>query len=255
MISRALKATLFVVAICLAPYGVSQAKTPPVVNVGATPTAVPFNFLDPATGKLSGVMIDVANAVGEEAGFKPNLMSIPFSSLVPALQTKKIDVISSAFSKSAEREKVVDFTQTVFHYGEGVVVPASDNTDYKTLTDLKGKTVGVQIGVIYVEPLKKTIGPNNVKMYDSMNDMINDVNLGRVQVAMGDGPIMAYIVNEQHAKGVRFVKDYKPSLSTTVGLAVRKDDTSRLNSLNSALTKLKDNGTIKAILAKWNIEN
>lgn len=240
-------------ALCAAPLSYASAEDLPVVNVGATPTAVPFNFLNPKTNTLNGVMIDVAEAVGKQAHFKVNMMSVPFSSLVPALQTKKIDVISSAFSKSAEREKVVDFTQTVFSYGEGIVVPSTDKTDYKSINDIKGKTVGVQIGVIYVEPLKKAVGADHVKMYDSMNDMISDVRLGRIAVAMGDGPIMSYIANEQRANGVRFVSDYKPSMHTTVGLAVRKGDKDRLNQLNEALTKLKDQGTIAAILKKWNI--
>jgi len=253
MLKRFVGLACVTAALCVAPAAYSAAAELPVVNVGATPTAVPFNFLNPQTNALEGVMIEVANAVGKEAHFKVNMMSIPFSSLVPALQTGKIDVISSAFSKSAEREKVVDFTDTVFQYGEGLVVPESDKTDYKSMDELKGKTIGVQIGVVYVKPLESAVGEDHVKMYDSMNDMINDVRLGRIEVAMGDGPTMAYIAKQQTGKGVRLVSGYKSSIATTVGLAVRKGDTARRDQINQALAKLREQGTIDAILKKWNI--
>ncbi|MCK0244159.1 transporter substrate-binding domain-containing protein, partial [Salmonella sp. 17E623] len=115
-----------------------------------TPTAVPFNFLDPKTNTLQGVMIDIAHAVGKQAGFMADVMPIPFASLVPALQTNKIDIIASAFAKTPQRAEVVDFTQLVVEYGEALIVPEKDKTDYKSIADLKGKTVGVQIGTLYV---------------------------------------------------------------------------------------------------------
>ena len=113
MLHKVLK-TLLATALCAAALSGAHAQT---VKVGATPTAVPFNFLDPKTNTLQGVMIDIAQAVGKQAGFKAEVMPIPFASLVPALQTNKIDIIASAFAKTPQRAEVVDFTQLVVEYG------------------------------------------------------------------------------------------------------------------------------------------
>lgn len=55
--------------------GVAHAQD--TLRVGATPTAVPFNFLDTKTNTLQGVMIDITQALGKELGFTPELRPIP----------------------------------------------------------------------------------------------------------------------------------------------------------------------------------
>lgn len=225
----------------------------PVVKIGATPTAVPFNFLDAKTNTLQGVMIELAEALGKEVGFKPEIMAIPFASLVPSLQTDRIQLISSAFALTEKRAETVDFSQIVVTYGEALVVPEEDNTDYKSLGDLKGKIVGVQIGTAYVDPLKAVSGIKEVKMYDSMSDMIRDVSLGRLDAAIGDGPTMVYQVRTQGAKGVRHVESYEAVVPTRIALAVKKGDAERLAKLNKGIDALQEDGTIDAILKKWNI--
>lgn len=225
----------------------------PAVKIGATPTAVPFNFLDPKTNTLQGVMIDLSHALGEELGFKPDIMPIPFASLVPSLQTDRIELISSAFSVTPARAEVVDFTQIVLTYGEALVVPQKDSTEYKQLDEFEGKTVGVQIGTSYVDPLKAIPGIKEVKMYDTMADLIRDVSLGRLDAAIGDGPSMTHQVNTQGLKGVRHVESYESIMPTTIALAVKKGDSEFLDKLNKGLDTLRANGSIDTILKKWKI--
>lgn len=251
MLHKTLK-SLLATALCAAALSGAHAQT---VKVGATPTAVPFNFLDPKTNTLKGVMIDIADAVGKQAGFKPEVMPIPFASLVPALQTSKIDMIASAFAKTPQRAEVVDFTQVVLEYGEALVVPDKDKTDYQSIADLKGKTVGVQIGTLYVEPLKSAPGLKEVKMYDTMADLVRDVALGRLDAAFGDGPVISYQVRTQGVRNVRYVESYKPSMPTNIALAVRKGDADRVKQLNTAIDALKQDGTISAIMKKWGVAN
>lgn len=225
----------------------------PTVKIGATPTAVPFNFLDPKTNTLQGVMIDLSQSLGDELGFKPDIMPIPFASLVPSLQTDRITLISSAFSVTPTRAEVVDFTQIILTYGEALVVPKKDTKDYKHLEEFKGKTIGVQIGTSYVEPLKAIPGIKEVKMYDTMADLIRDVSLGRLDGAIGDGPSMTYQVESQGINGVRHVKSYESIMPTTIALAVKKGNSELLDHLNKGLDRLRENGSIDTILAKWKI--
>ncbi len=39
------------------------------------------------------------------------------------------------------RKEVIDFSDPIYTYGEGLIVPATDTKDYVTLEDLKGKTI------------------------------------------------------------------------------------------------------------------
>ena len=51
---------------------------------------------------------------------------------------------------------MIDFSDPIYTYGDGLFVPKADTKEYKTLEDLKGVTVGAQVGTAYVEPLQKT---------------------------------------------------------------------------------------------------
>lgn len=240
-------------AACVAFAFASAHAQPAVIKVGATPTAVPFNFLNPKTNQLEGVMVDVAQAVGKELGLTPELSGIPFATLIPSLQTKKIDMISSAFAKTPARAEVVDFSDIVLTYKEALLVPMNDTKAYRNYDDLKGKVVGVQMGTSYVEPLKAVQGFKELKMYDTMSDMVRDIALGRLDAGFGDGPVVAYQVRMSAAKQVRLVDSYQSLLATDIALAVRKGDTQTLAKLNTAVAKIKQNGVLAAILKKWGV--
>jgi len=239
-------------SVCLVALSSAHAADLPVLKVGATPTAVPFNFLDPKSNTLQGVMIDIAEAVGKEAGFKPEMVSVPFASLMPSLTTQRIDIVSSAFARTPARQEMVDFTDLVFTYTEGLVVSAKDTGQYTSLDALNGKTVGVQIGTTYAAAMKDKPGVT-LRQYETMADMVRDIQLGRLDAALGDGPTMAYQVKQGTFTAVRYVEDYKGVVPTPIGLAVRKGNAEQVAKLNAALTKLRDSGELAAILKKWNV--
>lgn len=224
-----------------------------VIKIAASPTAVPFNYLDTKTNTLDGVMIDVAKAVSKEIGVTPEFSAIPFSTLIPSLQTKKIDMISSAFAKTPARAEVVDFSNLVLTYKEVLIVPIKDTTAYRNYDDLKGKVVGVQMGTSYVEPLKKVQGFKELKMYDTMSDLVRDIALGRLEAGFGDGPVIAHHVKLGASKQVRMVDTYQSLLHTDISIAVRKGDADLLNKTNQALAKLRENGALAEIMKKWGL--
>jgi len=222
-------------------------------KVGATPTGVPFTFLDTKTNSIQGMMVDLIQAVAKQEGFAVEIQGMPFNTLIPSLQTSKIDLISCALGITPQRAEVVDFTVPVYTYGEGVVVSAKDAKAYKSYDEFKDELVGVQVGTVWQEPLKKTGIFKEVRAYDSMTDVIRDVGLGRIKAGFGDYPIIAYQIAQGVHKDVRMVKGIPPILTVDIGMAVRKGDKAKLDKLNNALGKLKSDGTLGNILAKWGL--
>lgn len=221
-------------------------------TVGSTPTGVPFTFLDVATDRITGVMVDIIEAIGAEEGFTPTVEATQWSALIPSLTANKIDIIAAAMYATEERAKVVDFTDTVYSYGEGLIVPTSDQTDYTSPQDLAGKTVGVQVGTAYVAPMEALGVFREVKIYDNLADIMRDVQLGRLDGGFGDYPILAYQIGNG-AADVRLVETYQTTVPGNVAIAVRKDDAALLGRLNDGLAKIKANGQLDEILAKWGL--
>src|SRR5881394_3303819 len=170
MFTRLFCRLLAVAVLCVGPIGVCNAQ--PVVRVGSTPTGVPFTFLDTKTNQISGIMVDLIKEIGKDQGFTPEVSPMTFSTLIASLQANKIDVIAAAMYITPPRQEIVDFSDPIYTYGDGLVVSAKDTKDYKTLEDLKGEIVGAQIGTAYVKPLQDSGLFKEIKVYDSIPDII-----------------------------------------------------------------------------------
>jgi len=232
---------------------VPTASAQTAVNVGATATGVPFTFLDVKTNSIQGMMVDVATAVGDAAGFKVAIQQTVFSALIPSLTTSKIDLISAGMLKTAARAEVVDFSAPVYSYGEGLIVKTDDPKAYGGLDDLKGEVVGAQVGTVFLELLNKKGGFKEVRSYDSIADMMRDIALGRIKAGLGDQPIVAYQLAQGANTSVKLAKDYKPVNVGDVCLVVRKGDAQMLARVNKGIAAIKADGTLAKIVKKWNL--
>ncbi|MEJ5022722.1 ABC transporter substrate-binding protein [Ochrobactrum vermis] len=233
--------------------GAMPASAQEVVKVGSSPTGLPFTFMNTQTKAMDGVLIDVVKAIEPDIGIKAEFEAVQFSALVPSLTSSKIDMIASAMFITEERAKVVDFSNPVYGYGEGVFVPVSDDTAYKTYADLKGKTVGVQVGTTFVDLFKKSGLFSDVKVYKGIPDIIADVNAGRIDAGFGDGPMAAYYLKQGQFPKVKMVESYEASAGGEFGIALRKGD-ERMPKINAAIARIKSDGTLQKILAKYGLK-
>src|SRR6266478_3187547 len=234
--------------------GAMPASAQQVLKVGSTPTGIPFTFLDTKTNSIQGIMVDLITEIAKDAGFAVQIEPMQFSALVPSLTSNKIDIISAAMFATAARKEVIDFSEAVYTYGEGLVVPKGDAKNHASQEDLKGETVGAQGRTAFVDAPKKTGLCSEVKVYDTIPDILRDVNTGRLKAGFADYPILAYNLKQGGFAEVRLVESYKPTIVGTVGIGVRKGDLDLLKKINVSLAKLKANGTVDKILEKWGLK-
>ncbi|TPW27421.1 ABC transporter substrate-binding protein [Pararhizobium mangrovi] len=248
MISKAFATALVALAVALS----VPARAADTVKVGITTTGVPFTFIDTSSQKPVGAMVDLAAAIAKDNGMTPDFKITAFSALIPSLKTGKIDMISAGMFDTAKREKIVDFSEPVYSYGEAMFVSADDEQNY-TLDDLKGATVGAQVGTTFADALRERGTFGQVKLYDSIVDIMRDVKLGRIKAGFGDKPIVAYQIKQKPALGVRLVKGYEPMRSGKVALAVSKDNPELLKKVNASIEKLEKSGELAKIFAKYGL--
>jgi polar amino acid transport system substrate-binding protein len=246
LLTRLVQAAVAALVLAAAPASAQQ-----VLKVGSTPTGTPFTFLDTKTNSIQGIMVDLITEIGKDAGFQVQIEPMQFSTLIAALTANKIDIISAAMFITPPRKEVIDFSEPFYTYGEGLLVPKTDTKNYVSQEDLKGEVVGAQVGTAFVDALKKTGLFAEVKAYDTIADILRDVNTGRLKAGFGDYPILAYNLKQGGFPEARIVESYKPSTVGSVGIGVRKGDTELLNKINASLAKLKANGTTTQILEKW----
>ncbi|MDR0251994.1 MAG: ABC transporter substrate-binding protein [Brucellaceae bacterium] len=230
-----------------------SAQAQDAVKVGSSPTGLPFTFINTETKEMDGILVDVVKAIQKDIDITPSFEAVPFSALVPSLTANKIDMIASAMFITEERAKVVDFSDPIYGYGEAVFVPSTDETAYKSYQDLKGKTVGVQVGTTFVDLFQKSGLFSEVKVYKGIADIISDVNAGRIDAGFGDAPMVAYFVAQGRFPKVRIVDSYEASAGGEFGIALRKGD-ERMPKVNAAIARIKSDGTLQTILAKYGLK-
>ena len=206
-------------------------------------TFPPMEFVK--DGKRTGFDIELVEALAAAMGKKVEWIDIDFKGLIPALQAGRADIAVSAIYITPERSKVVDFTDP--YYAGGLVVLTKKDGPVKTLKDLDGRKVSVQVGTKSVNYLKEHYPSVQRVEVEKNQEMFNLVDVGRSDAAVTGKPA-AY----QYVRTRPGLKVLPEQLTTEeYGMALRKDTPELTKAVNEAIAKLKADGSYAAIVKKW----
>jgi polar amino acid transport system substrate-binding protein len=196
-------------------------------------------------GKRTGFDIELVEALGAQMGRKIEWIDIDFKGLIPALVSKRADLAMSAIYITDERRKVVDFSDPYF--AGGLVVLTTRSGPIKSLKDLDGKKVTVQVGTKSVGYLKDNFPKVERVEVEKNQEMFNLVEIGRADAAVTGKPAAKVFAQAKPALVVLneqlTVEDY--------GIAIRKDAPEIRDAVNAALKQLRANGTYDKLVQKW----
>jgi polar amino acid transport system substrate-binding protein len=158
----------------------------------------------------------------------------------------------SSVTITDERKKTMDFSQPYINAGQ-ILVVKSETEGVTKLEDLKGKTVGAQIGTTGAFEIDKVKAASKIteKTYDEIGLAFADLANGRIAAVVCDNPTAAqYALQNDTYKGKlkivgdRFTEEF-------YGVAVKKGNAKILDVINAGLKKVLDAGGNKAIEDKW----
>ncbi|CCM76825.1 glutamine ABC transporter substrate-binding protein GlnH [Rhizobium mesoamericanum] len=213
--------------------------------VVATDTAfVPFEFKQ--GDQYVGFDIDLWDAVAKDIGVSYSLQPMDFNGIIPALQTKQVDVGLAGITIKDERKKVIDFSDGYYDSGFLLMVP----TDSKIAgpADLKGKTLAIKTGTSAADYAKANFKDTELRQFPNVDNAYMELQTGRVDAAMHDTPNVLYYIKTAGAGKVKAVGEQM--MAQQYGIAFPKGS-ELVAKVNASLAKLKDNGTYTAIYKKW----
>jgi len=213
------------------------------LTVGTSPDYPPFESLD-KENKIIGFDVDLINAIGSEMGVKVNIIGQSFDGLIPALLSKKIEVIAAGLTITEERKKSVDFTQPYIS-GPNVIIVRKETTGIAKLDDLSGKKVAVQIGSAQ-EKIASGVKGAEVKSYNLYTDAALAVN-----TRQADALIVHRFVGRAFLKQYPDLKIVAELNQVDTGLALRKDCADLRQAMDAALDKLEKSGKMDELASKW----
>jgi polar amino acid transport system substrate-binding protein len=204
-----------------------------------------------------GSDVDIATEIGKRFGVTSEIDNTAFSGIIPALTGKKCDLIISGMNDTAERAATVDFVDYL-KVGQGLLVPTGNPKSIKTLDDLSGKSVAVQLGTTNKDALDaenatlKAAGkaPIDIQTFEKDTDAFQQLGLGRVDAYSTDSPVVAYYNSLPENKG-KYEVGGTPIAPAPIGIAVRKEDAALKAAVTAAIDAMYADGSLKAIVDKW----
>ncbi len=206
-------------------------------------TFPPMEFVK--DGQRTGFDIDLVEALGKEMGRKIEWIDIDFKGLIPALQSGRADMAMSAIYITDDRRKVVDFSDP--YYAGGLVVLTKKAGPIKTLKDLDGKKVAVQVGTKSVQFLKDNFPKAERVEVEKNQEMFNLAQIGRADAAVTGKPA-AKLYAQSHPDMTVLAEQIT---TEEYGMALPKNQPATTQAINDALKKIKANGTYDKLVAKW----
>ncbi|WP_313017853.1 transporter substrate-binding domain-containing protein [Atlantibacter hermannii] len=144
--------------------------------VVATDTAfVPFEFKQ--GDKYVGFDVDLWAAIAKELKLDYELKPMDFSGIIPALQTKNVDLALAGITITDERKKAIDFSDGYYKSGLLLMVKANNN-DVKSVKDMEGKVLAVKSGTGSVDYAKANIKTAGNGQFKAVGDSLEAQQYG-----------------------------------------------------------------------------
>lgn len=224
-----------------------QEESKGTLIMGTSADYPPFESFTPE-GEFEGFDIDLAHLIAEELGYELKIKDMKFDGLVGSLQADRVDMVMAGMSATEERQENVDFSTEYHHSGEMFVTAKDSNI--KSIDDLEGKIVGVQLGTIQhegAEELQKEID-FEIKSMDQGSTLIQELKSGRIDVGYMDKTVAEGYIKEQDLAGFD-----DPTISSP-GMAVAFPKGSELkDEVSAIIDEYLEDGTIDELAEKWEL--
>jgi len=221
-----------------------------VLKVGMSGNQPPMTMTN-RDGGLMGFDVDLAKALADAMKVKLEIVPMPFSELLPALEQNKVDMVLSGLSITPERTEMVSFVGPYMMSGKSILtknsvlakIEASNDFNRK---DLKLVALSKSTSAAFVRAVAPEAQLIEVGSYDDGVAMIRD---GKADALVADMPLCVLSVMRYPDAG--FTTLERPLTVEPVGIALGKNDPQFFNLVDNYLRAYEKTGILGKIRKKW----
>jgi polar amino acid transport system substrate-binding protein len=209
----------------------------------------PMGFRNEAN-EIVGYDIDLAKEAARRMGVSLVLQPIDWNAKEQELNTGEIDCIWNGFTITEERKQNLLFTPPYLKNAQVVVVQGKSS--YQKLTDLGGKTVGVQAGSSAQDALDGAAdfkaGLKGIVEFKENLTALMDLETGGIDAVVMD----LLVANDNINRSGKDFRILSESLAPEeYGIGFRKNDKTLADKVWETLLAMAKDGTAAQIAVKW----
>ncbi len=221
-----------------------------VLKVGMTGDQPPFN-MEAKDGTLMGYEVDLAKMLAKSMEMKLETVRMPFSELLPAVQSGKVDLVMSGMTITMERNMKVAFIGPYVLSGKSIVTKMESltratqaeelNLPELKISSMKGSTS---------EEFVKTFLPKATSLpVENYDQAVAALLGGTANVMVADYPICQLTALRNPTANLFVLKE--PMTIEPIGMALPADDPLLLNFIDNYFTALAMAGILEKMEDYW----
>lgn len=183
------------------------------------------------------------NAVCAEMHERCQIVEVSWDNIIPALNGYFMGV-------NPDRQRVLDFTD-VYYATPSVMIGAKTDDKEISAAHLRDKAIAVQTGTMYERYVTKHFADSVVKIYQTQDEALQDLNAGRVDYALGDYPALHAFLRTPEGTACCELKGVLPFDVDIFGAGaaggIRKMDVELKEKLNAAIRAVRASGLYEKI--------
>ena len=212
--------------------------TAQAIRMGTEGAYPPYNFINEA-GEVAGFERELGDELCRRAELECTWVKNDWDSIIPNLVSSNYDTIMAAMSINEERKAVIGFTQDYLPPAPSSYVALQDGVD------LEGGVIAVQTGTVQASHIAET-GATMLE-FPNIDQVFAAVRNGEADAGFGDHEVMRPFVEESN--DLVFVGE-QVNLDEGIGVGVRQSDTELREKLDTAITAMKEDGSLNALIKK-----
>jgi polar amino acid transport system substrate-binding protein len=227
------------------------------IKVAIVPNYPPMEFHDPAANTLTGFDVELGEALGRKLGVKILWQETSFDQFMPSIATGRVDAVLSGMTDIASRHETASFVDYL-RSGPHFFVQLSRAAEFKDMAALCGKKVGASRRTSFPAEIaawsEAHCGSNPIVVVgtDGSADARTQLKQGRIDAAVQGNETLPYIMDLEPGA---YAPVGETISSQFTGIAVSVKDKALQQAMVEAVDALIADGTYRALLAKWKLND
>ena len=226
---------------------------PGVLRVASAFPDPPFEVT--IDGTQTGFDVELMPLICEDLGLARHQVEYAgddFNGIFDGLTDGSYHAVISGTTITPEREQVALFSDPYLEFDQGLVVNVTRNPQIKTIDDLQGRVVGIQVGNTSDLVARKLLAEGAIEdikyyPYHDILTALDDLSAGHIGALIKLFPVVSWLVKERRELTVI----QQIPTHEKLGIAFARTNVALCEAVNKSLASIKERGQFDALRRKW----